>query len=164
MSATDLDAFSGILLDVGCGANKLPGHHGMDRQKLEGVDTVHDWNDLPWPFPDECALQVMAVHVIEHVSPINGFFLEWMDEVWRILKPGGRFGIVVPYATSFGYFQDPTHCNPCNEATWCYFDPEHPSQLYNFYAPKPWAIRKCEWDVQINMEVVLEKREEGEVG
>ena len=156
-----LKANSGIRLDIGCGANKTPGWVGMDRQALPGVDIVHNWSVFPWPLPDECALQALASHVVEHVNPADGHFLTWMDEVWRVLKPSGRLAIVVPYATSHGMFQDPTHCNFCNETTWAYFDPNHPQAgglLYAFYRPMPWRVVTCVWDVATNMEVILEKR------
>ena len=68
--------------------------------------------------------------------------------------------IAVPYAGSQGYFQDPTHCNPCNEVTWAYFDPLDRSGLWGIYKPKPWKIiaDSLSWNVNGNMEVVLEKR------
>lgn len=158
-----LEANSGIRLDIGCGRNKTPGWVGMDFQELEGVDIVHDWNDMPWPLPDESCLQILASHVVEHVNPANGHFLRWMDECWRLLKPNGSLAIIVPYATSHGMFQDPTHCNFCNETTWAYFDPEHyqagPS-LYGFYTPKPWRVQTCYYDPNANMEAILRKRDE----
>src|SRR2546421_152960 len=41
-------------------------------------------------------------------------FLRFMDECWRIMKPGGQLMITTPYAGSFGFWQDPTHINGCN--------------------------------------------------
>jgi SAM-dependent methyltransferase len=157
-SDNGLEKHTGIMLDIGCGANKLPNHVGMDIRARDGVDVVHSWNDLPWPFPDESALQIFASHVIEHVNPADGFFLDWMDEAWRIMKPGGRLCLITPYAGSHGFFQDPTHVNPCNETTFAYFDSEHPSGLYGFYQPRPWKIAVLKWDVAINIEIILEKR------
>jgi hypothetical protein len=64
----------------------------------------------------------------------------------------------LPYGNNSLFVQDPTHVNPCNENTWNYFDPLHPSNFYRFYRPKPWKIVSCFWDAQGFMEVVLEKR------
>ena len=59
-----------------------------------------------------------------------------------------------------GYLQDPTHCNPCNETTWAYFDPEaYDGALYGFYQPKPWRIKALNWSPELNIEVILVKRE-----
>lgn len=88
-------------------------------------------------------------------------FMRFMDEVWRIMKPDGQFMIAVPYATSTGYGQDPTHVNMINENTMLYFDPVEPRAngvLYGIYKPKPWRIEVNTWDVTGNMEIVLRKR------
>ena len=61
-------------------------------------------------------------------------FIRLMNEVWRILKPGAQFMMALPYGGSPGYWQDPTHCNGCNEVTWAYFDPlEAGGYLYKIY-------------------------------
>lgn len=153
----------GIKLDIGCGAFKQPSFVGIDIRKLPGVDIVHNVEKFPWPLPDECASFAMASHLIEHINPAGGVFLSFMDEVWRVLKPGGQFALSFPYAGSTGYWQDPTHCNGCNEVTWAYFDPLEPNSqgiLYKIYKPKPWKIIVNTWHVNGNCEVVLEKRKE----
>jgi len=66
--------------------------------------------------------------------------------------------IATPYAGSQGYYQDPTHCNPCNEITFTYFDPLSPTGLYRFYTPKPWKIADSFWTPNGNLEVKLIKR------
>lgn len=87
-------------------------------------------------------------------------FMRVIDEVWRIMKPGGQLAFVVPYAESHGMYQDPTHCNFINETTMCYFDPLDPSGLYMFYKPKPWKIEKQFVQRMGLLEVVMSKREE----
>jgi len=95
---------------------------------------------------------------IGEVEP-GPLFIRFMDEVWRILKPGGLFMSSFPYAGSSGFFQDPTHLNQINAATMTYFDPiAGQGVLYNIYKPKPWAIKECTYAVNGNMEVLLEKR------
>lgn len=147
-----------IKLDIGCGAGKQPGFLGLDIRKFPGVDIVHDVEKFPWPIQDEYVSLAMASHLVEHINPAGGIFLKFMDEVWRILKYGGQFMMVMPFAGSAGYWQDPTHINGCTPATWFYFDPLHPSHLYDIYKPKPWKIRFCTYDVNGIMEVCLEKR------
>lgn len=97
---------------------------------------------------------------IGEVDP-GPIFMRFMDEVWRILQPGGQFMAAFPYAGSSGFFQDPTHINNINEATWAYFDPLEPKsqgQLYRIYKPKPWKINFSAYLINGNMEIVLEKR------
>lgn len=162
-----LKKHGGIRLDIGCGANKQPGFVGLDIRALPGVDIVHDINVHPWPLPDGCALTAFASHLVEHIPPVaigaDGTwfpFVTFMDEVWRILKPGGQFAMALPHGSSQGFLQDPTHCNPCNEATWAYFDPEHPSMLWTIYRPKPWKVESLFWSPVASIEVVMSKRED----
>lgn len=97
---------------------------------------------------------------VGEVAP-GAIFLRFMNEVWRILKPGAQFMIAVPYARSDGFLWDPTHINAITEITPEYFDPLGPrtgGQFYKFYQPKPWRIRVNTWQLGGNMEIVLEKR------
>lgn len=154
---------SGIRLDIGCGASKNAGFVGIDMLDLPGVDIVWDLEETPWPLPDECVLTATASHVLEHINPHKGVFINVMDEIWRVMKPYGQFAFVVPHAESAGFAQDPTHCNMINETTMHYFDPDPEGasmgpQLYNFYRPKPWKIIKQFFDYTGNLEVLLEKR------
>lgn len=155
-----LEQQSGIRLDIGGGGNPQEGFVNMDRQQLPEVDIVWNWDDRPWPLPDGSVLVAIASHVVEHVNPVNGNFVEWMDEVWRVLKSGGEFAIALPHGRSSGYLQDPTHCNPCNENTWLYFTPDHP--YYTIYRPRPWRLKYRSWSPNANIEVVLVKLEESD--
>lgn len=109
-----------------------------------------------------------ASEVREAIGEVDGTptFIRFMDEVWRIMKPGGKFMMVTPYGGSFGWWQDPTHIKGYNEATWAYFDPMIPLDrnqpslggLWNIYEPKPWKIEVNTWHANGNMEIVLVKR------
>jgi SAM-dependent methyltransferase len=165
----------GIRLDIGCGQNK----HGvdwvgMDIRPFPGVDIIQDFNLHPWALPDECAITALASHVLEHI-PKFGFradgstwfpLIEFMDEVWRILKPDGQFAIAVPHGASPGFMQDPTHASQINENLFYYFDPlAVGGELYKFYKPKPWRIKTdaigepyLYFDPGSNIEIVLTKR------
>lgn len=93
-----------------------------------------------------------------------GGFVRFMDEVWRITKPGGQFISTFPFAGSPGYWQDPTHVNPITHVTMAYFDPlakdsaGNMYHLYSIYRAKPWKIVKCFYDQNGFMEIAMEKR------
>lgn len=97
---------------------------------------------------------------IGEIEP-GAIFMRFMDEVWRVLKPGGQFMAAFPYAGSPGFWQDPTHINGITEHTLAYFDPfEAGGYLFKIYKPKPWKILQSALapSVNGNMEIVLEKR------
>ena len=149
-----------LWLDCGCGHHKTPGAVGMDRRKVEGIDVVHDLAVLPYPFPNELFNRVILSHVMEHLNP--KYHVEIVDEIWRILKVGGILALAMPYAGSEGHWQDPTHIKPWNRDTAWYFDPSHPSQLYDVYRPKPWKVAANSYQMNGNLEIVLEKLTEKE--
>jgi hypothetical protein len=154
-----LDLFkehSGAKLDVGCGENKQPGWIGMDKRRVKGVDIVHDVQNFPWPVPDDSCFQVLLSHLWEHIEP--KYRVDLMNELWRIVQNNGQLLLSAPYCMSMGAAQDPTHY-PCpNEATFTYFDPDHP--LYSIYKPKPWKLTRNSWNANGNIEVILEPRKQ----
>jgi predicted SAM-dependent methyltransferase len=64
--------------------NAIPGEH---------VDFLGDINDLSG-FAANSVEEVYASHVLEHVG--QGAILRVLQEIFRILKPGGRFMVSVP--------------------------------------------------------------------
>ncbi|MEK7613197.1 MAG: class I SAM-dependent methyltransferase [Patescibacteria group bacterium] len=92
-------------LDIGCGNRKLPGAVGMDVLSLPAVDVVHDINQTPWPFEKHSFDLVFMNHALEHVDDV----VKTLEETHRILKPGGRVVIQVPYFRALDSVVDPTH-------------------------------------------------------
>jgi len=150
----------GIKLDVGCGEGRQEGFVGLDKRKLKTVDIVHDAEKFPYPLPAGSCSVILCSHLIEHIKP--WLMIDLFNELWRLMQVNGQLMISMPYGWSFGFLQDPTHCNPCNEATWTYFDPDNP--LYAVYRPLPWKIVRNTYFATGNMEVILEKRKRSYVG
>lgn len=142
-----------LCIDVGCGEKIQPGFIGMDKRKLDDVEIVHDAEVFPWPFEDNSVSVIKMSHFVEHVKP--WLTVDLINECWRILEPDGKLLISTPYAGGFRYWQDPTHCNGFNEATFSYFDPREP--LYQIYRPKPWRIDNLFWQIHGDIEVSMTK-------
>lgn len=151
----NIDKHKGIQLNIGCGEIVRPNFVRLDKRKLPGIDIVWDIECFPYPLPNDCCLTIVGSHIIEHIKP--WLSIQMFDELWRIMKIGGRLALSTPYAGSTGYWQDPSHCNGFNEATFTYFDPSMP--LYTIYKPKPWTILQGypAWQTNGNLECVMEK-------
>lgn len=98
-------AFSGSILDLGCGTKpyeplftkarsyigvdiEVSGHDHADSK----VDIFYDGKTLP--FLTESFDCIVSFEVFEHVFNIE----EVLAEVLRVLKPGGRFLLTIPFA------------------------------------------------------------------
>ncbi len=92
------------ILDIGCGRNKLSGSTGVDFLDLPGVDVVSDLN-RPLPFQNGEFDVVYSNQVLEHIPNMLGL----MEEIHRLLRPGGLMVAHVPYFRSSWSAIDPTH-------------------------------------------------------
>ncbi len=131
-----VSAMHEIFLDIGCGEQKQPGHLGMDKRAMPGVDIVHDLEVFPYPIEDEYCSGIVGSHIIEHIDPRKT--IEFFNELWRILKSGHTLTLSAPYAGTARFWQDPTHCNGFTEKTFEYFDPRY--LLFQIYKPRPWLL------------------------
>lgn len=109
--------FNKPALDLGCGDRPehwLPDSVGLDMFNY-GQAITHDLTAAPWPIADNQFNFVLAQHILEHIK--EGFdFINIMNEVWRVSKPGAVFKIATPhFPSSPNYYRDPTHCRPLNE-------------------------------------------------
>ena len=153
-----LDDFAGIRLDVGSGAATRAGWYGIDSRAHPAVALPWDLEQIPWPLPDGCALEAFAGFVVNRINPARWGFVAFMDELHRLLKPGGVLNIVAYYGCNHRYQSDPAACNPINENTLLYFDPAHRSGLWHVYQPQPWMITRQVWAADGNLEATIVKR------
>jgi SAM-dependent methyltransferase len=122
-------------LDLGCGGAP---RNFFQADEVYGIDIKDDLHnnvlrsDLvidPIPFPDDHFDFVTAHDFIEHVPrllylPERRYpFVSLMNEIYRVLKPGGKFLSVTPAFPQPAAFWDPTHVNIITEQTFpLYFD------------------------------------------
>lgn len=136
-----------IAIDLGCGARpKNPFNadtvYGIDvRDDLENNVVKADLVIEKIPFEDNFFDYVTAHDFIEHIPRLIYCpnrrlpFIELMNEVWRVLKPGGTFYSHTPAVPQLAAFWDPTHVNFITEHTFpMYFDDT--SQLAKMYGFK----------------------------
>jgi SAM-dependent methyltransferase len=119
-----------IVVDLGCGFRKHPGSLGVDIAPLPGVDVRADITRT-LPFRDSSVDEVHASHVLEHLDDLVSF----LNEVYRICKPGGLVHFRFPHGSSnYITWKDPTHQRALFLDTLAYFDPYTPDGfLFHYY-------------------------------
>lgn len=105
-----------LKLDFGCGSNKREGFLGVDRLKFDAVDIVHDLTQLPWPWADESVTEAHASHMVEHLTAMDR--IAFVNELHRVLVPGGTCQIITPHWASSRAYGDPTHQWPPISEFW----------------------------------------------
>ena len=94
-----------VIIDFGCKIGKMAGAIGVDIDPATQADVIHDLNRFPYPFPDNHADKIYAKHIIEHLDSPR----EFIEEIYRILKPGGLAWIETPHFSSHSAYADPEH-------------------------------------------------------
>ena len=89
---------SPVRLNFGCGETSRPGFDGVDRLFAKNVAIVLDLRRR-LPFPAQTVDLCYSEHFLEHLTPEEGQL--HLNEVWRILKPGGAYRVVVPNVMEF---------------------------------------------------------------
>lgn len=91
------------ILDIGCGAAKIPGAIGIDVRPGLEVDVVHNLNVYPWPFEDNTFDKCIFSGSLECLDSV----LKSMEEVHRITRPGGRVEIHTTHFAASNSYWDP---------------------------------------------------------
>lgn len=104
LSARDLENFSGIVADIGC-ADRAQRHNLPRTVQYIGLDyyqTAVNWYESrpdvfgdarQLPFADASLDGALMLHVLEHIDRPD----QALDELVRVLRPGGRALIEVPF-------------------------------------------------------------------
>lgn len=108
-----------VKLDIGCGSKKKDGFIGIDRLKFDKVDIVCDVGVAPLPYEDNTVEEVHSSHFIEHLSAQERVY--FMNELYRVMKPGAKATIIVPHFGSGRAYGDPTHQWPPVAEFWFYY-------------------------------------------
>lgn len=93
-----------VVINLGCGSRKAPGEIGVDCYSASAADVLSELSD-GLPFADNSAERIICSHVLEHVPDL----VRTMEEIHRVLVPGGRLLIESPYFAHPDAFRDPTH-------------------------------------------------------
>jgi SAM-dependent methyltransferase len=140
-------------LNLGCGDDHIastPDREWVNSDISRGVkaDLYFDAFEMPLPLKDEEFDLVKAYDFLEHVphvvfdtkrQPLRGDgFIIMMEELWRILKPGGVLDARFPALHNVNNFIDPTHTRQIAEETFRYYFLR--DGKYRFYTSRHWEL------------------------
>lgn len=135
-----------LRLDLGACGRRIPSFLSVDI--FPPADIIQDLS-VPWEaIVDSSVEEIRASHIIEHLP--NRILT--MNQIHRVLVPGGRVVIDVPDASrGAGHIQDPTHQGP----GWCmnsftYFDDrDHNWQKFHERQGVTAKLRVIEWSEKL---------------
>ena len=98
------DGNTPMVLDIGCGDDKVDGSVGIDVKETDAADIVLDVNSESLPYDDGTIEQIHARMSLEHMDAPSV-----IAECHRVLEPGGTLHIKLPHPFTSGFWQDWTH-------------------------------------------------------
>jgi len=116
-------------ISLGAGAEVEEGDEwiNLDLVDMPGIDLVYNLVFLPLPFDDEQFIYVKAKDIFEHFPAFTPdwkpFIPTFVEEIYRILKPGGELFIQTPGHKAEFAWTDPTHTRTFTKDTFSFFDP-----------------------------------------
>ena len=96
-----------LKLDFGSGPNPAEGFEGVDVLPFDGkVKHVLDVRE-DWPWAEGSVDEARSSHFVEHLTGAER--VEFFNKLFRVLKPGGKFQLIVPHWSNDCAYGDPTH-------------------------------------------------------
>ena len=135
-------------LELGGGATPTEGYVNLDPIHGEGAFR-RQAQDGPLPLADGSVEAARCEHLMEHI-PAGTERIFVMNEVHRVLVPGGLFEVIVPLFPGWGSIADPTHVSFWVEQSFWYFTGRWSSALLETYGIRlwemaSWATHQREW-------------------
>jgi SAM-dependent methyltransferase len=144
-------------LNIGSGIDYKPSNEtelwvNVDMNAATEPDVVCRAEELSLEFHPDTFDEVHLIHVLEHCQDS----IKVMEEIWAVMKDGGRLVSCTPYYTGENAMADPTHVRTITPITYAFFSypcyednakrQSHMSQLFP----------KCDFDITKRVFVPLQ--------
>lgn len=103
---------------IGCGKDAQPDWINIDSYPFPNTIVADITQKLP--FEDSSIDFVYSQDTLEHIKPEDK--VKVINEIWRVLKPGGRMEHYIPNAGSRNDFGSPSHLSHWNLQQFEHFD------------------------------------------
>ncbi len=124
-------------LNFGCGKDIRKDYVNMDIVKLNGVDVVHDFNKLPYPFKDNAFEEINCRLVLCMVDDL----VSVMNELHRICRTGAIIKIYDTYYNCSGTHNEPYLKRSFNDNSFNFLQKNYET---GFYTKEDFKIMKRE--------------------
>ena len=147
---------SDLKLDLGCGKHPKEGFVGVDARDF-GQEIVCDLRGT-WKWDDNSVDEVYSSHFLEHLTAPER--IHFANELYRVLKPGGKAEIITPHWAASRAYGDLTHQWPPVSAHWLLYlarawREEHAPHTCEYYTcdfVAEWGYRLDEYTIVRNQE------------
>ncbi len=159
-AASKIELGEALRLNLGSGYTPKSDYVNIDNRAEVNPDLVCNVL-MGLPYDDNSVDEIRAFDFLEHI-PI-GQTLQVIEEIYRVLKPGGLFESFTPDAEhGQGAFQDPTHVSFWVENSWLYFSDPNCRALYGTKADfKIESIRRAEGSCRVFHLHVIARAQKG---
>ena len=106
-----------IKLNLGAGNDKKEDYLNIDNSPLVSPDILCDLEEAKLPFEDSSVDEIIAYHVLEHITN----FIPLVYELHRVCKSGAKIYVRCPFYSGWGQYNDPTHVRFFSLYTFNYF-------------------------------------------
>ena len=124
------------VLNIGPGTESYPGATEIDYPEWDA--NAQPYEPLPWG--QESFSSILCFHFLEHTA--NPVVV--LQDLERILKPGGTISIVVPYYTSQMQAHDLDHKSAFCEETW-----------RNLFSAPYYDKNKIDWKLNVHANFIM---------
>jgi SAM-dependent methyltransferase len=138
-------------LELGGGTSTALGFTNLDPLHGEGPFQRRA-QDGAFPLADGSVEAARCSHLMEHI-PAGAERIFVMNEVHRVLVPGGHFEVIVPLFPGWGAIADPTHVSFWVEQSFWYFTGRWSAELSQDYGIRRWEM--ASWTTQAQVWGVL---------
>jgi len=134
-------------LEIGGGTIPAPDHVNLDPNHGEGEFRRRIQDGIP--VPDGSLESARCSHLMEHI-PAGQERIDVMNEVWRALRPGGTFEVIVPLVVPgrWEHLADPTHVSFWVYESFLYFTGDYRANAD--YGIHYWQLR--DWFINAGFE------------
>lgn len=112
-----------LTIEVGCGPRKRYERSvGVDAIDFPSVDIVGNAHEVLRAMPPGVADLISSSHFLEHVDDLP----RMLEDMVRVLRPGGKLEVTVPHFSHPYFYSDPTHKVPFGLYTFSYLTAANP--------------------------------------